>query len=67
MANESHIRAAEFHERAAHAHRAAATHFANGDYTSGHEQTRQALEHSAKAHELAQEAWKESEAATKKK
>jgi hypothetical protein len=67
MPNDSHQRAAEFHELAAHAHRSAATHYAKGDYLTGHEHSRQAMEHSAKAHELSQEAWKKSEASVAKK
>ena len=67
MASDSHQRAAEFHEMAAHAHRAAAAHYANGDYKSGHDLTRQAMEHSAKAHQWSQEAWKTSESSAAKK
>jgi hypothetical protein len=67
MANDSHQRAAEFHEMAAHAHRVASTHYASGDYKSGHELSRQAMEHSLKAHELSQEAWKQSQGSAAKK
>jgi hypothetical protein len=56
MPNDSHQRAAEFHDLAAHAHRIAASHHAKGDHKTGHESSRQALEHSAKAYEFAQEA-----------
>jgi hypothetical protein len=67
MPRDSHQRAAEMHELAAHAYRAAAAHHGNGDHLTGHEQSRQALEHSAKAHQAAQEAWRESEASVAKK
>ena len=59
--NDSHIKAAEFHQRAAHAHNVAAADHEKGDHLSGRELSRQALEHSAKAFELAQEAHRESE------
>jgi len=61
--NESHVKAAEFHERAAHAHRAAAAQHGKGDHLSAHEASKQALEHSTKAFELAQAAHRESEQA----
>lgn len=61
MPNDSHQRAAEFHDLAAHAHRVAATHHDKGDHMTGHEYSRQALEHSNKAFQLAQEAHRESE------
>jgi hypothetical protein len=63
MPNDSHQRAAEFHDLAAHAHRVAASHHAKGDHQTGHEFSRQAMEHAAKAFELAQEAHRKSEAA----
>ena len=63
MPQDSHQRAAEFHELAAHAHRAAAVHLDKQDHKTAHEFSRQALEHSAKAHEFTQEAHRQSEAA----
>jgi hypothetical protein len=42
---ENHQRAAELHDGAAHAHRVAAQH-GQQDYLTGHERSRQALEHS---------------------
>lgn len=67
MPNDSHQRAAEFHDLAAHAHRAAATNHCKGDHMTGHEFSRQALEHAAKAYELAQEAYRQSESLVDKK
>jgi hypothetical protein len=61
MPSDSHQRAAEFHDLAAHAHRVAATHYSKGDHKTGQEFSRQALEHSVKAHQLAQEAFRKSE------
>jgi Protein of unknown function (DUF2934) len=50
---ENHQRAAELHDLAAHAHRAAEQ---NGkqDHETGHERSRQALEHSQAAHQQTQ-------------
>jgi hypothetical protein len=56
MPNDSHQRAAEFHEQAAHAHRAAAAHHGKGDHLSAHELSRQALEHAHKAFQWSQDA-----------
>jgi hypothetical protein len=56
MPQDSHQRAAEFHDLAAHAHRVAAAHFDKGDHLTAHEHTRLAMEHSAKAHQASQEA-----------
>lgn len=56
MPNDSNGKAAEFHDLAAHAHRVAATHHAKGDHQTGQEHSRQALEHSVKAHQFAEEA-----------
>ena len=53
MPKDSHQRAAEFHDRAAHAHRVAAVHQQKEDHVTGHEHSRQAMEHSAKAYEFA--------------
>ena len=50
--NDSHQRAAEYHDRAAHAHRAAAEHHGRQDHLTGHERSRQALEHSSHAYQL---------------
>lgn len=47
---ENHQRAAELHDNAAHAHRAAEKH-GSQDHISGQEHSRQALEHSQKAYE----------------
>jgi hypothetical protein len=46
---ENHQRAAELHEVAAHAHRAAEQH-GQQEHLTGHEHSRQALEHSQDAH-----------------
>jgi hypothetical protein len=62
MAYDSHQRAAELHEQAAHAHRAAMVQHGKGDHLTGHEQSKQALEYSSKAHQFTLEAVKESEA-----
>jgi len=43
---ENHQRAAELHDVAAHAHRVAAEAHEKQDHQTGHERTRQALEHS---------------------
>jgi hypothetical protein len=67
MPYDSHQRAAEFHEQAAHAHRVAATQHGKGDHLTAHEQSRMAMEHSAKAYQLSQEAFKQSAAAAGKK
>lgn len=58
---DSHQKAAEYHRMAAHAHEAATDHHRKGDHQSGHELSKKALEHSAKAFELAQAAHRESE------
>jgi hypothetical protein len=60
MPTDSHIRAAEFHELAAHAHRAAAAHHGKEDHLTGHELSKQAMEHASKAFQWAQEAHGES-------
>jgi hypothetical protein len=67
MSNDSHQRAAEFHDLAAHAHRAAAVHHGKEDHLTGHELARQAMEHSAKAHQATQEALQQSAASAKQK
>jgi hypothetical protein len=46
---ENHQRAAELHDLAAHAHRAADQH-GQDEHLTGHEHSRQALEHSEDAH-----------------
>ena len=66
MLNDSHQRAAELHELAAHAHRAAAVHHDKQDHLSGQEQSRQALEHSMLAFNWSQHANHQSEKATEK-
>jgi len=50
---ENHQRAAELHDSAAHAHRSAAEAHEKQDHQTGHELSRQALEHSRKAHQRA--------------
>jgi hypothetical protein len=60
MPYDSHQRAAEFHELAAHAHRAAAVHHGKEDHLTGHELSKQALEHACKALQWSQEAHKKS-------
>ncbi len=51
---ENHQRAAELHDIAAHAHRAAAQH-GQQDHLTGQEQSRHALEHSQNAYLLTQQ------------
>jgi len=48
------------HEKAAHAHRVAAAHHGMEDHQSAHEMSREALDHSRRAFELAQEAHRRS-------
>jgi hypothetical protein len=60
MPNDSHQRAAEFHELAAHAHRVAATHHSKEDHLTGHELSKQAMEHAVKAYKASQEALEKS-------
>jgi hypothetical protein len=55
MPRDSRQKWAEFHLRAAHAH-LAPTQYGKQDHQAGHEQSRQALEHSAKAFLESQEA-----------
>jgi hypothetical protein len=52
MPHESHQRAAEFHELAAHAHRAAAAHRGKDDHQTGHEHSKQAMEFSIELSQL---------------
>jgi hypothetical protein len=59
--NDSSHKAAEMHRMAAHAHLAAAEQHGKGEHLSAHESSRLALEHAAKAFELAQAAHRESE------
>jgi len=54
------------HELAAHAHRAAAAHHGKEDHLSGHELSRQAMEHAAKAFRASQEAHQKSASAAGK-
>jgi hypothetical protein len=49
--HDSHHKAAEYHNLAAHAHLTAAMHQGQEDHLSGHELSRQALEHSNTAHD----------------
>jgi hypothetical protein len=60
MPYNSHQRAAELHELAAHAHRAAAVAHGKGDHLTGHELSRQAMEHANKAFEWSQDAHQKS-------
>jgi hypothetical protein len=53
--HESQQIAAEHHDIAAHAHRSGAEHHGKEDHQTGHESSRQALEHSNKAYLLSQE------------
>lgn len=50
MTQSPHNRIAELHNQAAHAHSAAAVAHGKGDILTGHELSRQALEHSKEAH-----------------
>ena len=56
MPKDEHYRAAQMHNLAAHAHMVAATHHDKEDHMTGHEYSKQAMEHSAKAHEASQAA-----------
>ena len=58
--NDSNQKVIEMHKIAAHAHMAAAEQHGKGDHLSGHEASRIALEHSAKAFEMAQTALRDS-------
>ena len=55
-ANNTHRRAAEQHELAAHAHRTAAEHNEKGDNETGNWHAQRALEYSDQAYKLAVEA-----------
>ncbi len=55
MPESPHSRLAEFHNLAAHAHEAAAAAHGKGDHLSGHELSRQALEHSMNAYQYSEE------------
>ncbi len=59
--NDSNQKVIEMHKAAAHAHLAAAEQHGKGDHLSGHEASRLALEHSAKAFEMAQAAHRDAE------
>jgi hypothetical protein len=67
MPMDSHQRAAEFHDLAAHAHRVAAVHHEKEDHLTGHELSKQAMEHSAKAYQASQEALQKSAMFAKQK
>jgi len=54
--HETHRRAAEQHELAAHAHRTAAKHNEKGDNDTGNWHAERALEYSDRAYKLAKEA-----------
>jgi hypothetical protein len=60
MPGDIHRIAAEFHEKAAHAHRVAAAHHGQEDHLTGHEISSQALDHSRRAFEKAQDAHRQS-------
>ena len=49
--HDSHRKAVEYHNLAAHAHRTAAVHHGQEDHLTGHEHSRQALEHSQTAYQ----------------
>jgi hypothetical protein len=53
-------------EQAAHAHRAAAVSHGKGDHLTGHEHSKQAMEHANKAFGWSKDAHQESEIAVKK-
>ena len=55
MPRDSHQKAAEFHQAAAHAH-LAAIRDGKQDHQTAHDQSRQALEHSVRAFSESQEA-----------
>lgn len=61
--NESSRKAAEMHLLAAHAHTAAAEQHGKGDHLSGHEASRQAMEHSTRAFAASQAAHREADQA----
>jgi hypothetical protein len=54
------------HEQAAHAHRVAAAHHGMEDHLTAHEMSKEALDHSRRAFELAQEAHRKSSQASGK-
>ena len=56
MSDDPHQRAAEFHELAAQAHRAAAGHRDKQHHRTGQEYSKQAIEHANKAFQASQEA-----------
>jgi hypothetical protein len=65
MPNDSHQRAAEFHELGRHAHRAAAVRHEKADHLTGHELSKRAFEMSLRAHEASQFAHQKSQDAAK--
>lgn len=66
MPADTHRIAAEMHDKAAHAHRVAAAHHGNEDHLTAHEISVQALDHSRRAFEKAQEAHRETSKAAGK-
>ena len=52
---ENHQRVAELHDIAAHAHRVGEQQKGKQDHLTGHEHSRQALEHSQHAHQVTQQ------------
>ena len=55
MPTSPHLRVAELHNLAAHAHISAAVAHGKGDHLSAHELSKQAHEHSVNAHKLSEE------------
>jgi hypothetical protein len=53
---DSHQKAAEFHNLAAHAHLAAAAHHNKEDHLTAHELSKQAMEHASNAFQQSEEA-----------
>jgi hypothetical protein len=66
MPDQSHQRAAEFHEQAAHAHRAASVSNGKGDHLTAHEHSKQAMEHANKAFGWSKDAHHKSEISVEK-
>jgi hypothetical protein len=66
MPQSFHQRAAEIHELAAHAHRSAAVHHGKEDHLTGHELSKQAMEHANMAFKASQEAHLKSKKASGK-
>lgn len=67
MADDSIRRAMEFHNLAVHAHQVAATRHDKGDHMTGHEYSKQAMEHASKAFQFSKKALANSRKLAKKK